>query len=142
MSADLAALRSLLAAAPGEWIVRVVHGRAWAEVHADAAGRTVATYLRPADAALIAAAKNALPGLLDRLERAEAVRTQLAALLEDLERAHESRFGQRGGQHVPCHSALVNIMPSAYGELTRTLREALGTLDAALARRADAGGGT
>lgn len=67
-------LRELLAAesgaTPRPWGVATVEGQAFAVHHGEY--DTVALYLARPDAALVAAAVNALPGLLDRADRAEA----------------------------------------------------------------------
>jgi hypothetical protein len=76
MSTDLTALRALEAATtPGPWRpgVAIPHDPEW--VHSI---HTVA------DSAFIAAARNALPELIDRLEAAEAERDRLRAGIEAL----------------------------------------------------------
>lgn len=99
---DRAELRRLLAeATPGPWGVKVRFGLSyipqvlvskWVPVpRKDAEGYLVGIKHEPdvlfvgqdADVPLIAAAVNALPGLLDALEKAEAHRDSLAAKLDD-----------------------------------------------------------
>ena len=84
---DYAELRRLLAesARPGE-VFQVAYGHHYDYAVHDRAGWTVAECAGENWVRLIAAAVNALPGLLDALEKAEAHRDSLAATLIEVQR--------------------------------------------------------
>ena len=84
---DRAELRRLLAesARPGE-VFQVAYGHHYDYAVHDRAGWTVAECAGEHWVRLIAAAANALPGLLDALEKAEAHRDSLAATLIEVQR--------------------------------------------------------
>ena len=88
---DRAELRRLLAesARPGE-VFRVAHGHHYSYAVHDRAGWTVAECAGENWAHLIAAAVNALPGLLDALEKAEEHRDSLAATLIEVQREKQA----------------------------------------------------
>ena len=84
---DRAELRRLLAesARPGE-VFQVAYGHHYDYAVHDRAGWTVAECAGENWVRLIAAAVNALPGLLDALEKAEGHRDSLAATLIEVQR--------------------------------------------------------
>ena len=88
---DRAELRRLLdAATPGPWWQEWVEGDEWYAVYGQPTGDLVCPEVCTAgdadDTNLLVAAVNALPGLLDALEKAEAHRDSLAAALIEVQR--------------------------------------------------------
>lgn len=134
MTTDTDELRRLLeAATPGPWDLAGTDGMGFA-VHRGE-HETVALYCDRDDAALIAAAVNALPGLLDENAALRAQVAELRAAVERVE-ALSSKVARAADERWCDHNAATNAgdvdSANIHGEAGEALDEVYASLRAAL----------